>query len=199
MQTKAAIQTFDPILQKIAHRLALMGWISFGLQLALALGAGGVLIFTIGQRNLSEATTPGISIGIFWAICGTIVLFGGIYLAFRLARLAPLLRHSNPKYHPSKGDISKLLRVSIAIGLVGLLLMMLGEGTMLGLLIAKAIAQPKPGAIYDARELVRTVDLLAALPHILGIAAHYSAVLVSFWLLNWLQKITRQVPKLPTT
>lgn len=194
MQTKAAIQTFDPILQKIAHRLELMGWISFGLQLILTLAAAGILAFTIGHRNLSEATTPGISVGVFWAICGTIVLFGGMYLAVRLARFAPLLRHRNPKYHPSKGEIAKILRMSVAMGLIGMLLMLLGEGTVLGVLVSKAIAQPKPGAIYDARELIRTVDLLAAVPHLLGIVAHYGAILISFSLLNWLPKLNRQTP-----
>jgi hypothetical protein len=123
---------------------------------------------------------------------------GGVYLAFRIARLAPRFRHPNSKYHPSQAEISKLLRVSIAVGLIGVLLMTLGEATMLGVLLAKAIAQPKPGAIYDARELIRPIDLLASLPHILGIIAHYAAVLVSFGLLNWLQKVNRQVPKTPT-
>ncbi|HEY9621545.1 MAG TPA: DUF3611 family protein [Crinalium sp.] len=189
MQTQSAIRTIEPNLRKVANRLEVMGWMSFGLQLALTLAAGGFLAFTISHTDLSEATTPGVSIGMFWAICGTIVLLGGIYLAFRLARLAPLLRQSNVKKHPSKSDITKLLRMAMVVGLVGMALLIVGEGTMIGVLLAKAIAQPKPGAIYDVRDLVRPLDLMAALPHILGIVGHYVPVLISFSTLRWLQQV----------
>jgi len=113
VQSKIEEQVFHPDLKQIAKTLQIVGWLSFWVQLGLAATAGLMVVFAMTGRNFSQAvtrvprvgvvnagrgTTPGIGIGIFWAICGILVLLFGVYLAFRLTRSAKRLRHPDPAY-----------------------------------------------------------------------------------------------------
>ena len=98
-------------LEKVSTILWVTGWVGFWIQIGLAAASGLMLVFAISGRNFTQATrpisrlpfpgvrldtvrqavTPGIGVGIFWAVCGVLVLLFSIYLAFRQTRYAKRL------------------------------------------------------------------------------------------------------------
>lgn len=145
------------------------------------------LVFAASGRNLSEETTQGMGIGIFWAICGLIVLLPNLYFTFRWTRWARRLRQPNTSIHPSKAFVLQILRWGVMIGLVGLLLTIFGEGASLGVLLAKSIAQPQGVAIYDPVRIIRSVDIFVAMANFNSLTAHFLGTVGSLGLWNWLQ------------
>ncbi|MDX2211834.1 MAG: DUF3611 family protein [Oculatellaceae cyanobacterium bins.114] len=192
METRSEIRPPEFKLRRLANRLRTTGWVSFAIQGLLAIATGLSLVLAIQSPDLNEATTPGIAVGVFWAICGFIVLLGSIYLAYRLTVFAQQFRRAslnlNSGLQPAKSEVIKLLRTGVIVGLVGMVLMILGEGITLIALLVKAITQPQPGFIYDVNDLIRSLDILVALSNISGIAAHFAGMLASLSLLSWLQR-----------
>jgi hypothetical protein len=208
METKVKQRSpVPPKVEKVSTVLWLTGWVSFGIQIGLAAASGLMLAFAISGRNFTQATrpvarlplpgvrldtarqvvTPGIGVGIFWAICGILVLLFGVYLAFRQTRYAKRLRYPNSSLYPSKTDVLKLLRLGVIVGLVGLLLTILGGGATLSVLLAKSIAQPQGVAIYDPSRIIRSLDILVAMANMNGIAASFVGLVASLGLFKWLQ------------
>lgn len=192
MQTQSGIGVSELKLRKLGNHLRRVGWLSFFIQFMLAIATGLALISAIQSPDLNEATTPGIAIGVFWALCGLIVLLGGVYLAFGLTRFGRSNKRANSSgstmLQLAKPEIVKALRTGVTVGLVGMLLMILGEGVTLMALLLKAIAQPSPRDIYDVNELIRSLDIMVALSNISGIAAHFTGTVTSLSLLNWIQR-----------
>lgn len=204
MQNKIEDQIFHPDLKQIAKTLQIVGWVGFWLQIGLGVAAGLMVIFAITGRNFSQAvtrvprvgvvntgraTTPGIGVGIFWAVCGILVLLFSLYLAFRLTRFAKRLRHPDPIVHPRKSDVLKQLRLGVVVGLIGTLLTILGGGATLSVLLAKSIAQPQGVAIYDPTRIIRSLDIFVAMANMNGIAAHFVGLTISLGLLNWIRRV----------
>lgn len=125
-------------------------------------------------------------IGIFWAVCGLIVLLPNLYFAFRWTRFARRLRQPNVAVHPSKAFVLQVLRWGVIIGLIGMLITILGEGSSLGVILAKSIAQPQGVAIYDPVRVIRSVDVFVAMANFNGITAHFIGAAASLGLWNWL-------------
>ncbi len=189
-----------PKLQRIANILRFVGWASLWLQVGLGAASALMLIFAISGRSFSQAaaptsgtvtnytqgTTPGLSISIFWGVSGILALLFTIYLAFRITRFAKLLRHPDPRLHPQKADVMKVLRIAIIAGFVGLLLTILGGGSGLSVLLSKSIAQPQGVAIYDPTRIIRSLDIFVAMASMLGITAHYVGTVAALGLFNWL-------------
>jgi vacuolar-type H+-ATPase subunit I/STV1 len=137
-------QVLESKLEKIGNVLRLAGWIGLCTQIGFGAIALLLVVFAIAGRNFSQATalppgaavgigvalnrgaTPGISIGIFWAVCDIMALLVGIYFAFRQTRFAKRLRHADTMKHPTKSEVMNLLRLSAIVGLVGMLLTILG-------------------------------------------------------------------------
>ncbi|NJM72192.1 MAG: DUF3611 family protein [Scytonema sp. RU_4_4] len=204
MQTQSKEGTFHPKIERIANILRLVGWVNFWLELGLGAAASLMVIFAISGRNFSQAltpptpgvgvttyaqgTTPGISISIFWAVCGILALLFSIYLAFRLTRFARRLRNPNPDIHPKKAQVIQLLRINVIAGLVGMLLFILGGGAGLGVLLSKSIAQPQGVAIYDPSRIIRSLDIFVATANMNGIAAHFIGIVASLGLYSWLHQ-----------
>jgi hypothetical protein len=107
-----------------------------------------------GVNNVTQTTTPGIGIGLFWAICGIIVLLFNVYLAFRQSRFAKRLRNPNISLHPKKAEVMQVLRLGIILGFIGMFLNILGGGASIGVLLSKSIAQPQGVAIYDPNRII---------------------------------------------
>lgn len=208
MQTEAERRSsVPPKAEKFSTLLWITGWVSFGVQVGLASATGLMLVFAISGRNFTQATssvsrlplpgvqidtarqvvTPGIGIGIFWAICGMFALLVGIYLAFRQTRYAKRLRHPRSAVYPSKHDVLKSLKFGVIVGIIGLLLTILGGGATLGVLLAKSIAQPQGVAIYDPTRIIRSLDILVAMANMNGITAHFVGLVTSLGLFKWLQ------------
>lgn len=192
-------------LERVAKVLQIAGWVGFWLQLLLAAASGLVLVLAISGRNFNQTitgparvapgvgvgyatqtTSPGIGIGIFWAVCGIIVLLFNVYLAFRQTRFARRLRNPNPSLHPKKSEVLRVLRLGVIVGLVGMFLTILGGGASLGVLVAKSIAQPQGVAIYDPNRIIRSLDVLVAMANMNGITAHFLGMVASLGLFNWL-------------
>ncbi len=159
MQSKIEEQIFHPNLKHVAKTLKIAGWISFWIQLGLAVAAGLVVIFAVTGRNFSQAVT----------------------------RIR--LRHPDPIIHPRKADVLKRLRLGVIVGLVGMLLTILGGGATLSVLLAKSIAQPQGVAIYDPTRIIRSLDIFVAMANMNGIAAHFVGLIASLGLFNWLSRV----------
>jgi hypothetical protein len=207
MQTTTETNTFSAKLERVANILRLVGWAGVWIQLILAAASTLFLVLAISGRNFNQAiapasqvapgvtigngisqATPGIGIGIFWAIAGILVLLFNVTLAFRQTRFAKRLRHPNPSIHPRKEQIVQALRLGIIVGLVGMLLTILGGGASLGVLLAKSIAQPQGVAIYDPNRIIRSLDVFVAMANMNGITAHFLATVASLGLFNWLYR-----------
>jgi hypothetical protein len=140
-------------------------------------------IFAVTGQNFSDENTPGIGIGIFWAVCGVLTLLFAIFLSFRYTRTAKLLLNSNQD-NPHKADVIKVLRLALVVGLVGMLLTILGGGATLSVLLGKVLTQPQGLAVYDPQKIVRAQDILIAMANMTGITTHFVGAIASLWLLE---------------
>lgn len=204
MQTTTDREDLRSKFERVSNVLRLAGWAGFWIQLALAAASFLLLILAISGRNFNQAiapnptivpgvntvptnTTPGIGIGIFWAVCGVLVLLFNTYLAFRQTRFAKRLRNPNA-VHPKRAEVEQVLRLGIITGLVGMLVTILGGGASLGVLLSKAIAQPQGVAIYDPNRIIRSLDVFVAMANMNGIAANYIGTIASLSVFNWLHR-----------
>ncbi|MBD3885330.1 DUF3611 family protein [Phormidium tenue FACHB-886] len=205
MQTDIKIKSSGDHLEQIATVLRLAGWSSFVIQIGLAAASSVLLLLAVSGRTFNQAivaapgvpgtqitttqaTTPGLGIGIFWAVCGFLVLLFGIYLAFRLIRFSKRLRNPNPVIHPRRAKVMEVLRLTVITGLVGMLLTILGTGATIGVLLAKSIAQPQGVAIYNPNRIIRSLDVFVAAANTTGVTAHFVGAVASLGVFNWLHR-----------
>ena len=199
-------QSLESKLEKVGNVLRLTGWIGLSAQIVFGAISLLLVVFAIAGRNFSQATalpsginpgvavpvnqgvTPGIGIGIFWAVGGILALLAGIYFAFRQTRLARRLRHADTLKHPTKAEVMTVLRLGAIAGLVGMLLTILGGGATLGVLFSKSIAQPQGVAIYDPTRMIRSIDIMVAMANVSGIAAHFVGTVASLSVFEWLHR-----------
>jgi Protein of unknown function (DUF3611) len=191
MSEKPGDQSSSSTLRAIAQTFRLAGWISFWIQLVLAVVSGVVLLlFTISsQRANSQGNNPGTSFGIFLAVCGLIALGAGIYLAFRYTRLGNQLMSSNPNNRPRKSETVQVLRLGLMINLVGILLTLLGAQAIVGTLAARAITQTQ--FFFGAQgnqPFISGLDMFVVQANTNTVTAHFAGLVASLWLLN---RITR--------
>lgn len=192
-------------LERVATILRIASWPSFVLQIGLAAISSVLLLLAISGRSFnqtlalppgvpgpdlatSQATTPGIGIGIFWAVGGILVLLFGSYLAFRLIRFSKRLRNPNSEIHPKRAKVMQVLRLGVVTGLIGMLLMILGTGATIGVLLSKSIAQPQGVAIYDPNRIIRSLDVFVAAANVTGMTAHFIGTVASLGVFNWLHR-----------
>lgn len=188
MQTQSEPSLLSPTKQRVIGIFRLVGWIAFWVELGLAVASFLVLLFAISGRNFTTETSTGISIGIFWAICGIVVLLFNVFFAFRYTRIAKGLANPKPHTNPSKADTMKSLRFATIAGLVGIFLCLLGAGATVGVLVAKSVSQPPGVAITDPYKIIRALDVFVAVANINGIAGNFVGVVSSLALYNWLHR-----------
>ncbi len=170
-----------PSLQRIAATLQLGGWIGFWVQLALGLAA--ILLLLIAIPGLAgQGAAQGVSIGIFWAICGVIVAAFNTILSFRYTRISKGLIHKGSEPQPRKIETVQLLRTGVYAGMIGVILTLIGSGVSVYVLVAKAVSQPPGMAITDPTKIVRALDVFVVVANIAGIAANFVGMVVSLWL-----------------
>lgn len=192
-------------LEQVGKILRLIGWTGLITQLGLAIVAGVMLLFAIAGRNFNqavvapvpgapvynnfrEATTPGLGIGIFWAVCGIGALLFTAFLAFRQLRFARRLRNPDPDLHPKKSEVMQVLKIGVIAGSVGMALTILGGGAALGVLLSKSIAIPQGVAVYAPTRIIRPLDVLVAMANMIGITAHFLGTIASVATANWLHR-----------
>ncbi|MDZ8051336.1 MAG: DUF3611 family protein [Aulosira sp. ZfuVER01] len=184
MQTESEMRSLAPEIQGIANTIYITGWITFWVQLGLAVVSGLALLFAASGRGFADQPNAGIGVGMFWAAFGILVLLFTIYWDFRYTRIGKRLRNVNPALHPSKADTVKVIRLGIIAALIGILLTLLGAGSTVGVLVAKSISQPPGVAITDPYKIIRALDVFVAVANINGIAAHFVGTVSSLWLLE---------------
>ena len=205
MQTSSERTSSTAKFEQIATVLQLAGWASLLVQAGLAAVSGVLLLLAVSGRSFNQAigtttgvpgvgvattqsTAPSLGIGIFWAVCGTLVLLFGIYLAFRLIRFGKRLRNPSPAIHPQRAKVMHVLWLGVVTGLIGMLLMLLGTGATIGVLLSKSIAQPQGVAIYDPNRIIRSLDVFVAAANTTGVTAHFAGTVASLSVFNWLHR-----------
>jgi len=184
MQTELEVRSLAPETRGIGNTIRLTGWITLWLQLAIGTVSVLALLFALTGRGFVQQPNTGLGIGVFWAVCGIILLLFSLYLDFRYTRIGKALENRNPALHPSKPDTTKILRLGIILSLVGILLTLLGTGSTIFVLVAKSISQPPGVAITDPYRIIRPMDVFVAVADITGVAAHYVGTVASLWLLE---------------
>lgn len=174
-----------PMLHKIAFAFRVWGWIGFWLQLTMAFLSGLALLFALFGQNFSPDSQAGLAMGIFWAICGLILLIIQILFEFRYVRIAKSLLHEpGAVLHPKRHEMLQFVRWGAWIGFVGMILALFGAGASVGVLIAKTVSQPPGVAIVDRSKIVRALDVFVVLANLALMAAHLLGTAISFWLLD---------------
>ncbi|MGF1933100.1 MAG: DUF3611 family protein [Nostoc sp. ChiQUE02] len=184
MQTESEARLLAPETRGIGNTIRLTGWITFWIQLAIGVVSVLALLFALTGRRFVQQQNAGLGIGIFWAVCGIVLLLFSLYWDFRYTRIGKALENTNPALHPSKGDTTRILRLGIVVSLVGILLTLLGAGSTVLVLVAKSISQPPGVAIINPYNIIRAMDIFVAVADITGIAAHYAGTVASLWLLE---------------
>ncbi|MBD2515584.1 DUF3611 family protein [Nostoc sp. FACHB-973] len=184
MQSESEMRALAPETRGIGNTIRLTGWITFWLQSAIGVVSVLALLFALTGRGLVQQQNTGLAIGIFWAVCGILVLLFSLYWDFRYTRIGKALENPHLALHPSKPDTTRILRLGIIVGLVGILLTLLGAGSTVLVLLAKSISQTPGVAITDPYRIIRPMDVFVAVADITGIAAHYVGTVASLWLLE---------------
>lgn len=179
-------------LQQIALTFRLIGWSSFWIQLVLGVVSTLVLLFASLSREVGSAnqSSPGTGVGIVFAVSGVITLGLGIYLAFRYTRIAKRLQSANANNRPRKADTIQILRLGLIVNLVGSLLTIMGAQAITGTLLLKSLSQPQGlgAAIYNTNQVIRPVDIFVVQANTNTVAAHFTGILCTLWLLNRVTK-----------
>ncbi len=178
---------------KFANQLRLIGWVSFWIQLALAIVSTIIFLFAIlaaapkgvvvNGATVVTPPNPGTSGGIFLAICGLVVLYGGIYLAFSYTRIASKLK--NPDLRPKKADTMKQMKLALIVNLLGMFLSILAAEAIGGVLLGKSFAFA--GAIFNPSSLgqiIQPLDIFLVLGNTHTITAHFVGMVGSLWLIS---------------
>ncbi|OLP17133.1 hypothetical protein BST81_17430 [Leptolyngbya sp. 'hensonii'] len=149
-----------PTVQQVARNFRFVGWISFWVQLVVAVVASFILMFAGVSNNIrpNTAPDPGRGSGLFLTVCGLLLLYGGIYWAFRYTRLARRLVNVAPEDRPKKADTIQSLRIGLLLNLGGMGLTLLGAGATVGALFFKASTQ-QGGFVNDPSRLIQALDI----------------------------------------
>jgi len=181
-----------PAVRRIAGAFRSAGWVSFWGQIVLAVVSTLVLLFSTASINVrSGANNPGTSTGLFFAICGLILVYAGAYWSFRYTRLSRQLQTADPKVRPKRGDAIQAVRIGLMINLVGMLLTLLGAQAIVGSLLAKSLSQPQGGAIYDPgriTQFIQSLDIFIVQANTNTVTAHFVGILASLWLVRCMSR-----------
>ncbi|MEB3282960.1 MAG: DUF3611 family protein [Lyngbya sp.] len=178
--------------RRVAFALRRAGWISFWVQLVLAVVSGIILLFAIlvASQTPGQGGSSGVEGGLFLALVGLGVLGFSTYRAFYHTRLSQQLRGPSPG-RPSRGETMKQMRVSLISNMVGMVLTLVGAEAISGILLAKAISQPR-GAFLDAsvnlRDFIQPLDIFIVLANTHAIVAHFVGIVSAIWLMEQIYK-----------
>ena len=194
MLNKPDSQSPSSALQQIAVAFRLIGWLSFWTQLVLGVVSTIVLLFASLSRDVGSANqrSPGTGFGIVLAVSGVITLGLAIYLAFRYTRIAKRLQSTNANNRPRKTDTIQILRLGLIVNLVGTLLTILGAQAITGTLLLRSLSLPQGvgvGIYPQVNQVIRPVDIFVVQANTNTVAAHFTGILCTLWLLN---RINRQ-------
>ena len=181
--------------QRVAFALRTVGWVSFWVQLVLAVVAAIILLFAIpfaipSTTAAANSTSAGTGGGVFFAICGLLVLGYSVFRAFRFTRLSRQLRSPANAVRPKKADTIKQVQFTLVSNLVGMLLTLVGAEAISGTLLAKSLAQPQAlfGAAVDVGKFIQPLDIFVVLANTHATVAHFVGIVGTLWLLDRIHK-----------
>jgi hypothetical protein len=181
--------------QRVAFALRTVGWVSFWVQLVLAVVAAIILLFAIpfaipSTTAAANSTSAGTGGGVFFAICGLLVLGYSVFRAFRFTRLSRQLRSPANAIRPKKADTIKQVQFTLVSNLVGMLLTLVGAEAISGTLLAKSLAQPQAlfGAAVDVGKFIQPLDIFVVLANTHATVAHFVGIVGTLWLLDRIHK-----------
>jgi amino acid transporter len=187
-----------PTVRRLSGAFRVFGWISFWAQVVLAAIATLVLIFSSlllglqGNNQTAQATNNdnlGGGVGFFFAFAGILLLYAGIYWAFRYTRLARHLINPGNESRPKPKDVVQTLRIGLLINLMGMFLTLIGGEALIGGLFGKALSQPQGGALYDRlTQAIQPLDILIVQANTHTILAHFVGLIASLWLVRCLSR-----------
>lgn len=168
---------------QISGLLRLTGWINFGIQLTVMIGAGVLLLLAILSRHTVDNETQSFATGsgIFLAVLSVLFVGANAFYAFRYIRTAQRLNRSAAMVI-DRNDLGRMLQVSLWIGLAGLLISLMGAEVSVAGLLTRTISQPQRTPVYDPEQFVRTLDVLVVLTNTSLAGAHLTSHVSSLWL-----------------
>ncbi|WP_019505580.1 DUF3611 family protein [Pleurocapsa sp. PCC 7319] len=178
-----------PSKQKFAGVFRLLGQISYWIHLILGATSAIILGLIVFSRRLGAPdNNTAISISIIFTVGSLVVLGIRIFLAWRYNRLAKKLQSVVPEEQPNRTEIVNVLRIGLAVSLLGLILAFVASETTVVSIIAQAIAQPQSSPIYEPQQAIETADLFLDFVNVTILGAHALGTINSLGLLNWITK-----------
>lgn len=181
--------SLPPAVRRIASAFRLTGWISFWIQVVLAVVSSLVLLFalvSLGARTAAGGA-PGAAAAIFLALLGLVAVYVSIYWAFRYVLLGRRLRSRDASKRPSPKDAIQALRLGVIISMVGMLLTLFGGQALIGSLMIKAMQQPQGGTLImpgGVNQYVTTFDIFIVQANTNTLLAHFASLAATLWLLR---------------
>ena len=178
--------SLPPTVEQVAKALRLGGWICFWVQLVLGIVSGIIFLFAVVALP-SQKTGAGTGGGLFFAVCGLVVLGLSIFLSFRYTRLARQLRSPTPSLRPSRADTTQQVKRTLITNLVGMSLTLLGAEAIGGILLGKSLVSGS--FMFNPTELKEfTLDIFIVLGNTHIIVAYFVGIVVGLFLLDRVYK-----------
>ena len=185
-------KALPPTLKRVIPAFRMGGWISFWVQLVLAVVAALIFLFAVlyersGARG--GGGNPGTGAGIFFAVAGLIALGASIYWAFRYTRLSQQLAAPKPM-RPKPQDAIQVLRIGIMVNIAGMSLSLLAAEAITGILVGKAL-QPQRGMFrtdISLDDFIQPLDMFVVLANTHTIVAHFIGLVTALLLIDWINR-----------
>lgn len=168
--------------QKLAKNHRTLGWLSFWIQLLLAIVTGLLLSIAISGSSFG-ANSVTIGDGKFWARNGFYLLCIAFIISLYYTKTAKKIS-AKPDYYmdPKRKTAFWFLRVGGLVGTLGILFSIAGVTASILLLINKTISQPPGIAITDPTSIVRALDVFILLVNFILLIAHFVGTASAYWL-----------------
>ena len=191
--------SLPPAVRRVATAFRLGGWLSFWIQIVLAVVSAVVLLFAAGSFGASSAPVqtipgvpptqiptggfnPGTGAGLFLAVLGLLTLFVGAYWAYRYTRISRKLRDAENR--PKRADVLRILYIGLGINLVGMLLTILGAQAIVGSLVAKSFSQGIGIFTGNFQRFINPLDIFLVQANTNTIMAHFIGLLATLGILR---------------
>jgi cytochrome b561 len=169
------------IVQKLATRLRLFGWLQFWLQFVLAFISALLLQFATSGRIFSPLSL-GFGEALYWGGVALALLVATCALAFAYTRLGKKLTLAPERFMAAPKPRLWRVNAGFALSLIGVVLAFVGVALSIVLLIAKTVSQPPGIAITDPNKIIRALDIFVLLMNFLLLLAHSLGVGAGMWL-----------------
>lgn len=169
------------IVQRLATRLRLLGWLQFWLQFVLAFLSALLLQFATSGRIFSSLSLGfgeamywgGVALGLLGLTCG---------LAFGYTRLGRRLELFPERYLAGSNRGFWRVNAGFALSLLGVAIAFIGVALSIVILVAKTVSQPPGIAITDPNKIIRALDIFVLLMNFMLLIAHSFGLGSSLWL-----------------